>query len=376
MKRGSLGFISNAVLILFAGIGLAGCSNEPRTSANIPEIVHAVAVNTATRTSIPDWLEAVGTVRAAQTSQISSQISGSITEMRVAEGDRVQSGQLLALLDEAQPRAAAEQATAAATAAGKDLSAAESLFSFADTTLQRYQKLYEKKSVSPQEFDEIKARYEAAAARRDAARAAQDQATAALTQAQTSLGYTRVRAPFAGIITEKRVDTGTLATAGMPLFTIEDTRRFRLEAAVDESDIALVQIGKAIPVVLDAIAGREFAGKVSQVVPAADPASRSFLVKIDLPADSHVRSGLFGRARLPRGSRSALLIPYSAVVERGQLRAVFVVAENGVAQLRYVSLGQPVGPSVEVLAGLQDVEKFVVAPGAREFSGKQIAPQP
>ena len=125
------------------------------------------------------------------------------------------------------------------TAAEKEVSAADSDLALAESTLKRYQQLYEKKSVSPQEFDEIKARYQSAEARRDMARAGQAQANAALTQARTTLGYTQIRAPFSGVVTDKKADAGTLASPGMPIFTLEDTRSFRLEVTVDESDIQL-----------------------------------------------------------------------------------------------------------------------------------------
>ena len=207
----------------------------------------------AQKTTVPDWLEAVGTVRAAQTSQVASQMMGNIVEIRAHEGDRVQSGQVLAIIDDAQPRSAVDQATAALTAAEKEVSAADSDLALAEATLKRYQQLYEKKSVSPQEFDEIKARYQSAEARRDMARAGQAQANAALTQARTSLGYTRIRAPFAGVVTEKKADAGTLASPGMPIFTIEDTRRYRLEVTVDESELRLVRVGQVSPVMIDAL---------------------------------------------------------------------------------------------------------------------------
>jgi len=376
MNRLSRELLIIAFLSPLLAAALAGCSSEPRVSSNTPETVRDVAVSTAARTPTPDFLEAVGTVRAAQTSEIASQLMGNLTEVRVREGDHVQTGQVLATIDEAQPRAALEQATAALSAARKEVTAAESQFVLAETTLKRYQQLYDKKSVSPQEYDEVKARHEAAEARRDAARAVQDQAAAALTQARTSLSFAQIRAPFAGVITEKKADAGTLAAPGMILFTMEDSRRYRLEADVDESAIQFVHTGATVPTLLDALGTAEFPGRVSQIVPAADPASRSFLVKIDLPADPRLRSGLFGRARLLRASRMALQIPSSAVVGRGQLCAVFVVGNNRIAQLRYVALGQIIGENVEVLSGLQEGEQYVAAPGPRELRGKQIVPQP
>jgi RND family efflux transporter MFP subunit len=357
-------------------IGLSGCSHERGIEAAAPETVSDVRLFVTQKTAAPDWLEAVGTVRAAQTSQLASRIMGSIVEVQAREGEQVQSGQVLAVIDDAQPRTAVEQATAAELAAQKSVSATESEYQLAEVTKKRYQQLYEKKTVSPQEFDVVKTRYLSAEARRDMARAELAQASAALTQARTSLSFTRIRAPFASVVTQKFADAGTLASSGMPLFVVEDTRSYRLEAAVDESDIRLVRSGQVVPVLLDALGNTELSGKVVQIVPAADPASRSFLVKIELHADARLRSGLFGRARFSRGERSALLIPQTATVERGQLQGVYVVDANGRAGLRYVTLGKTAGQQVEVLSGLQDGEKVVAAPGDRELGGKQIALHP
>ena len=355
---------------------MAGCSSNTSVAPTAPETVTDVAVISAANSSVPDSLEAVGTVRAAQTAQVSSQSMGNILEVRVQEGSRVQSGQVLAVIDDAQPRAGQQQAEAAVTAAQKEVAAAETELSLAQSTLKRYQQLFDKKSLSPQEFDEMKTRAQAAEARRDMARASEAQASAALTQAKTSMGNTQVRAPFAGVVTQKSADAGAFASPGMPLFTLEETSLYRLEATVDENDLHLVHTGEAVPVSLDSVEGAAFQGKVAQIVPAADTASRSFLVKIALPADARLRSGLFGRARFARGTRMAVLVPLTAVVERGQLRGVFVVDANQIAELQYVTLGNVNGQSVEVLSGLQAGEKLIAVPGDRELGGKKIASRP
>jgi RND family efflux transporter MFP subunit len=361
------------LLIAISCGALAGCTNERRAELTAPDTISNVLVIDVRKVKVPDWLEAVGTVRATQTSQVASQIMGNIVEIRAREGDRVEGGQILAAIDDSQLSAAVEQATAAATAAQEEVSAADSDVALAEATLKRYQQLFEKKSVSPQEFDEIKARYQSAEARRDMTRAGQSQANAALTQARTSLGYTRIRAPFAGVVTGKKADVGTLASPGMPLFTLEDTRSYRLEVTVDESEIRLVRTGQVSPVTIDALGNTQVSGKVMQIVPAVDPASRSVLVKVDLPADPRLRSGLFGRAHFARGERSALMIPSTSVVERGQLEGVYALDATQIAGLRYVTLGKSAGEKVEVLSGLQDGEKLVAAPGARELGGKRIA---
>jgi RND family efflux transporter MFP subunit len=158
----------------------------------------------------------------------------------------------------------------------------------------------------------------------------------------------------------------------MPILTVEDVRRYRLETTVNETDLRYLRIGQQAPVTIDALDNAELRGKVAQIVPAADPASRSFVVKIDLPADPRLHSGLFGRAQFSRGQRPALLIPRTAVVERGQLQGVFVLDQNQVAGLRYVTLGKPVGAEIEVLAGLQDGERLVAKPAELDLSGKRI----
>jgi RND family efflux transporter MFP subunit len=364
-----LRFIPLAVVL--AG-GLSGCSSEPPVTPATPETVRNIPVSAVQRADVPDLLEAVGTVRAAETSQLASQTMGNIVELRVHEGDHVRRGQVLAVIDDAQVRAAVDRATAAESAAQEEVTASTSDLTLAESTLKRYQNLYDKKSVSPQEFDEMKARYQSALAHRDMTRAGQEQAKAALAQAHTSFSYTRILAPFDGVVTEKKVDSGTLASPGLPIFTIESLGHFRLELTINESDLRYVRLGEQLSVVVDALEEADLKGKVAQIVPAADPGSRSFLVKVELPAVAQLRSGLFGRAQFSRGTRSSLLVPQTAVVERGQLQGVYVLDQNKIAGLRYVTLGKSNGSAVEVLAGLEEGERLVAKPGELDLSGKRI----
>ena len=367
-----LASVVTAGLLLLALATLVGCSSDRETASAVPETISNVSVLSVQSAKVPDLVEAVGTLRAAQTSQLAGQMMANIVEIRVHEGDRVQRGQVLAVLDEAQPRAALDRATAADLASQQGITAADSDLTLAESTFKRYQTLYEKKSVSPQEFDEVKARYQAAESRRDMARAGQTQAKAALQQAHTALGYTRILAPFDGLVTEKKADVGALVSPGMPIFTVEDLHRYRLEATVNETDLRYVRMGQQAPVMIDAVGDRELKGRVVEIVPAADAASRSFLVKIEIPSDPALRSGLFGRAQFSRGEKSSLLIPRTAVVERGQLQGVYVLDQNKIAGLRYITLGKPSGAQVEVLAGLQAGETLISDPGSRELSGKKI----
>lgn len=355
---------------LFLLLLVVGCNDKKQTVAAAPPVVHDVALVQAQRVTIPDYVEAMGTVRAAQTSQLSSQIVATITAIRATEGQHVRKGDVLIVLDDAQQRAALERATAGVNAAHQDIAASDADYNLANSTLARYQTLLERKSVSPHEFDQVQARAKAAAAHRDQAQAGLKQASAAEAQARSALGYTRIRAPFDGVITEKRVDPGALAAPGVPLLTIEDTRRFRMEVTVDEHDIGLIRLGAPAEVVVDAVG--EIAGRTVQIVPAADPASRSFLVKVELPADPRLRSGLSGHARFNRGERPAITIPRDAVLDRGQLQAIYVVGPDKLANLRYVTLGKVSGQRVEVLAGVQEGEWLIAQPGDRELAGRKI----
>lgn len=363
---------STSILVLAVTLFSNGCSGAREQASVAPETVGDVAVITAQNAPVPDIIEAVGTVRAAESSTLAAQMMGNIVQMRAHEGDRVQRGQVLALLDESQPRAALDRATAADAASQQEVLAAESDLALAEGTFRRYETLYQRKSVSPQEFDEIKARYQGTQARRDMARSGQSQARAALQQARTAFSYTRIVAPFDGLVTEKRADVGTLASPGMPIFAVENPRHYRLEASVNESDLRFLRKSMEVFVLVDAIDDRTLKGRVVELVPAADPGSRSFLVKVELGPDPALRSGLFGRVRFPRGERSALLIPKSAVVERGQLQGVYVLGADRVAGLRYVTLGAALDTKVEVLAGLQSGERLVVDPRGRELGGKKI----
>ena len=361
------------ILPLVASLVAVGCSDKKTPPSPAPEVVHGLPVVEAQRKTVPDYVEAVGTVRAQQTSQLSAQVVGAIVSLRAQEGQRVRQGEVLIELDDAQQRAALQRASAAVSSAQQDIAAADAEYALANSTLSRYQSLYEKKSVSPHEMEEVQARAKSAGARRDQAEAGMAQAHALEAQARASQSYTRIRAPFDGVVTAKHVDLGTLAAPGVPLLTVEDTRRYRLEASVDEGDIRWIKMGATAPVEVDAL-GAELQGKIAQIVPLADPASRSFIVKLELPSEPRLRSGFFGRVRFPRGERDAIMAPRTAVLDHGQLHGVYVVGADGQIALRFVTLGKPAGDDVELLSGVTAGERLVAAHGGRELAGRRAAP--
>jgi RND family efflux transporter MFP subunit len=305
---------------------------------------------------------------------------GRIQQVLVHEGDSVRAGQTLVVLDDAALRSKVEQAQAGVKAAQNVQAAAQTNAALAASTLNRYKQLESEKSVSPQEMDEVSRRAEGAAASVDAMRAQTDAARAQEDGARTMMSYTRLVAPFAGVVTARLADPGTMAAPGVPLLQVDRAGVLQLDATVDESAIGAIHKGMRVPVAVDGGASTtgvrtNLAGAVAEIVPVADPSSHSFLVKIDLPSSSQIRAGMYGTAEFANGARQAILIPSSAVVARGSLNCVYVLDDQGIAQLRYITLGAAQGNLVEVLSGVTSGEKLVDSPSDRNLAGKRIEVQ-
>jgi RND family efflux transporter MFP subunit len=233
----------------------------------------------------------------------------------------------------------------------------------ADLTWQRYKKLHDEKALARQEIDQIETQ-------KKMADALYEQAKAGLEEARIWQGFTRIAAPASGVVTERRVDPGSMAMPGVPLFTVESDGGFHLEAAVDEALSGNVRVGTNAAVTIEAL-GLDTRGNVIEVVPAVDPATRTFIVKIAL-ADKRLNSGLFARVRLPRGERDAVLVPKGAVVEKGQLTGIYAVDPRGVVTYRLVRTGKTYEGGVEILSGLNAGERIITAGLEKAVDGGQI----
>lgn len=368
---------------LMMGI-LAACGSDrpaPAPPEAPPVSVRTLALET---TPWPAIYEATGTVRARTAAAISSKVMGYVRDVKVSVGDAVRAGQLLVALDARDLEAAERQAEAALAEAKSAVAevdgaivAAKAQLELAQATFRRMKDLHEKKSISDQEFDEVAAKVRLAEANHQMALAKRrqldekvQQAGEAVKSAAIMRGYAEIRAPFDGVVTEKMVEPGNLAAPGAPLLTIERTGAYRLEARLEESLLGVVRPGQEVDVELEALA-KTFPARVSEIVPAVDAASRAFLVKIDLPALAGLRSGLFGKARFRTQSRDVLAIPAEAIVERGQVRSVFVV-EEGRARSRLVALGERRGDRVEVLTGLAAGETIVSPAPSALADGRRV----
>jgi len=351
---------------------IAGCHGGESTAApSIPQTVEARVVESRQQ-QVPLNLGSTGTVQARESAVVSAQVMGRIQQVLVREGGSVRAGQTLVVLDDAAMRSSVEQAQAGVKAAQSAQAAAQTNAALAESTLGRYKQLDAQKSVSPQELDEVSRRAEAAAANLEAVRAQTDAARAQENGARTMLNYTRLIAPFAGIVIARMADPGTMAAPGVPLLKIDQAGSLQLDASVDESVIGTVHKGMKVPVSIAGASSANLAGTVAEIVPAADPSSHSFTVKINLPASAQLRSGMYGTAMFANGTKEAIVIPRSAVVARGSLSCAYVLDSRGIAQLRNLTLGATQGDLVEVLSGVSAGEKLVDAPSDRDLSGKRV----
>ena len=348
---------------------MAGChDSNPAGSPGAVQTSQARVVESREQ-QVPQVLRSTGTVHARESAVLSAQVMGRIQHVLVREGDSVRAGQTLVELDDAQLRAQVEQAQAGVKAAQNAQAAAQSNAALAASTLSRYKQLEEQKSVSLQEMDEESRRAEAAAANLEAVRAQADAARAQESAVRTMMSYSRLVAPFAGTVTARMADPGTMAAPGVPLLQVDQAGALQLQASVDESAMGAIHKGMKVPVKID---GAELSGIVTEIVPAAEPSSHSFLVKIELSLSSQVRAGMYGTAEFASGVRKAILVPRTVLVQRGSLSCVYVVNSLGIAQLRAITLGAQQGDLVEVLSGVSAGEKLVDDPSDRDLAGKRI----
>jgi len=338
--------IATRCLIVMAFF-LAGCGpkEEPATAvvSSAPQkTIQAELVEIKT-SQVPIRVEVTGQVAAVFQAVLSSRIQGTIDTLLVREGTPVVRGQTLIQLDNRDVQA--------------DLARASAEVENTQAQLDRMDQLYARDAVSKQEMENATRAYKVAEANRKAVLA--------------QLSYTIVKAPFDGVITEKMVEAGELASPGQPLLRMENPRQLRLEATVAEGDLKSVSRGDKILVIIDALRGRALDGVVGQILPAGDPQTHTFTVKVDLPPAPGLKTGMFGRFQLDKGVSTTMLVPETAVVERGELTSVFAVGSDRIARLRWIKAGRRLDKQVEILSGV-NVGESVLLEAARGIDGAAV----
>jgi RND family efflux transporter MFP subunit len=335
------------LLALVALVSMAACSRHPRAVPGAA-VAPAIPVHTA-RASEVRWAvseDITGTVRAARTATVASTIVGTIAEVRVALGDQVRPGDVLVRISAREIDARVAQAEAVAVQS----------------------KLEHDRSVALRDHAAI------SQAQADAALAQLRVAEGARSEARTMAEHTIIRAPFAGTVSAKLVEVGDVATPGRSLLVIEAPELLRFEGMVPETAAHGLGRGDTLVVSIDA-AGVVVDGRIAEISPSADPASRTVLVKLDLPRGTPAHPGMFGRVARTTPTRTAVAVPQTALIRRGQLDELFVV-EDGIARLRLVRLAREREGLVEISSGVSQGETIAIAETGRLVDGQPVEALP
>ena len=313
--------------LLAAGILFQACSNEKKEQVNSSQIT--VTVQEVKPVEVPKAFSYSGTVASVKQSTLSTRLMGQIDEVLVHEGDKVEKGQLLVAIRSNDILAKQKQVEAnivEVTAACKN----------AEADLKRISALYESKSATQKEFDDINTHFEMMQAKLDAVKKAKAEVTEMLT-------YADIRAPYAGVVTSRFVDVGDMANPGFPLVAIESPGLFEVNAHIPESEIHLIERNDTVNVTLNGVDGA-IAGVVSRISPSSRFSGAQFDARILLLPEVHqtddIRSGMFAHVNLYKGKEEKVLLPESLVVDRGQLTGVWTVSQTNQALLRWVRLGK------------------------------------
>jgi HlyD family secretion protein len=322
--------------------------------------------------AVTDFYEAPGTVRPRQETRIESRVSGRVVEVLVRPGDVVKTGDRLVVLDSREMNARlgrAEQAVLSARArreqAAQGVKSAEAGYKRAEAAYNRVKTYYKSEATTKQQLEEAEASFHQARAGLQQARELLKEGNAGVKQAEKGVdearivqNYSEIRADTHGQVAERRVEPGDMAFPGKPLLVLQTRGALRLEARVPERIIHRIKMGEILETVITALK-KHFSGPVTEMVPSADPATRSFLIKVDLPHTKGLYPGMFGRLLVPVGKTEMVWVPRNALERVGQLEMVRIKSREAWTRI-LVTTGKVFDGRVEVLSGLKGGEEVAV----------------
>jgi RND family efflux transporter MFP subunit len=354
MNRAATAARRSPFLVVLAGLGL--CFSAPTVGAPA-EPAAALATSRIAAAPVPAERLLDGTVEAVNQTTVSAQTAGRIVGIYCDVNDFVPAGTVIVRIRSTEQVASLTQAEAAL----KEATAREAE---AQTHYDRIQDMYQRRVVAKATLDEASAGRDAAVARLIAARAGLD-------AAREGVAYTEVRAPYSGVVTQKLVELGQSVAPGTPLMAGASLDALRVVAEVPQSVIEQVRKVRKAAVYVD---GKRIEATGLTLYPSAEPETNTFRVRIDLPKGMQgLAPGMFVKVGLVTGEADLLLVPRSAVVERSEMRAVYVVAPDGRVALRQVRLGHVRGDQIEILAGLVTGETIALDPSAASTRARQQA---
>lgn len=342
------------LLALSLLLSVAACGGDP---PSVPPVHNWNLPVTTVVAGAPRDYTAVGSVASDARIEVASRLSGYLRELHVREGDRVRRGQLLARVDSPDVDGAIGQARAgkvSAEAAARD----------AQIDVERFGQLFAKGMLSESEMRKVQLKL-------DAARESLNQAQAALDSAEAQRGYASITSPQDGAVVSVFRRPGDLVVPGAPIMVVESARELVFETTVTEKYVGALRVGQPVMVRIDGILS-PVSGRVARIVRSADPITRTYPVKVALPATAGLFPGMFGRADFPLGSSDTVVIDRTLLVERVGLRGVFVVDEKETLRFRWLRIGREWPDRVEVLTGLLPGERVAANVGVTVREGDRV----
>jgi len=354
-------------LALTTTVFMASCSGnktEPQGPGEATVLVETATPNGESSSRI---IEGSGQVEAVHSVNISTRVMGYITQMQAKVGDHVSAGQLLFTVSSSDISAKKAQTVAMITQA-------EAALRSAQKDVDRFTALFKQQSASAKELDQAALQYQSAKANVEATKEIRNEVSA-------QLAFTHVTAPFAGIVTQKLGETGSMANPGMPVLTLEQAGNLQVSALIPENQIPAIKLGDDAVMSIESV-GKTFTGKVIQVNPSSQFTGGQYIVKIAVSAaDSkqlyagmyvHIQIPLKEKAGATKKEADAVMIPIKAIVNRDQLTGVYTISSQNTALLRWVRLGNTTGDNVEVLSGLAYNETFILSAEGRIYNGAPV----
>jgi len=361
---------------------------EAKTGAATAPVVNVVAVERADGTSD---LVLPGNIQAVTEAPVLARASGYVRKRYVDIGDRVAKDQVVAEIEApeldsqvAQAKAALAQAESGLEQANANLQQGRANEQLARVTAARWDNLARRGVVSRQENDTYQAQYLAQQANVQALQKAVAAARSNVGASQANLdrlaqlqGYQKVLAPFAGVITLRNIDTGTLVSDGSTLlYRMAQTDRLRTYVNVPQADAESVRVGQAARVSISERPGRQFPGVVTRTANALDPATRTLLTEVQVPnPDGALLPGMYAQVDLATPRRNPpLVIPGDTLLMRPEGTEVALLTAEQKVHFQRIQVGRDYGDRIEVLGGLEAGQKIIVNPGDTVKEGVKVNP--
>lgn len=351
----------HVVLLLVMAIAFHSCNDSAVSKEQSESQAVKVRVMELDQEQSKPVLSVSGKIEAVQSANLSTRMMGHVRKIHANVGDQVKKGQLIISINNVDLSAKLAQVNAG-------IAEAKVAFMNAEKDYDRYSSLFKDRSATQKELDDITAQYEMAKARLESAEQMKNEVLA-------QFSYANIRSPFDGVVTNKFINVGDLASPGMPLMQVETQSGFQVIARVPETEISDVPMDVQVEVFIKSL-DTLVTGKVIEVSTSARNTGGQYLVKITLDdTEAKVLSGMFATVLIPVDkpiTGTVIFIPESAIIERGQLTGVFTVSQSNTALLRWLRLGRKMGENVEVLSGLSSGETLIISSEEKLYNGAKL----